>query len=115
MSHPSKLDFISKAKEKGFKTYLYFVSTASPDIHVERVQTRVQEGGHDVPEDKIRKRYTRSLDLLLDALKLVDRAFVFDNSRAETILLAEKDDGKLKIFEKTVPQWFDTYVIKKIT
>ena len=26
MSHPSKLDFIKRAKDKGFKVYLYFVS-----------------------------------------------------------------------------------------
>lgn len=93
---------------------MYYVSTESPEINVGRVQSRVQRGGHSVPVDKIRKRYGRSLDLLIDALRLVDRAFIFDNSGEETLLLAEKDDGKLKIFERKIPQWFDTYVIRKI-
>jgi len=115
MSHPGKLDFIAQATRKGFKTYLYFISTESPEINIGRVQSRVQEGGHDVPVDKIKNRYTRSLDLLIKALELVDRAFIFDNSGKDTILLAEKDDEKLKIFEKKVPKWFDTYVIKRIT
>lgn len=45
MSHPSKLDFIKRAKEKGFKVYLYFVSLADPALNKHRVKTRVQEGG----------------------------------------------------------------------
>lgn len=114
MSHPGKLEFINTAQQKGFKTYLYFVSTESPEINVGRIVSRVQQGGHDVPVNKIRTRYTRSLDLLANALRLVDRAFVYDNSGEETLLLAEKDEGMLKIFEKKVPLWFDTYVIKKL-
>lgn len=53
MSHPSKLDFIKTAKANGYKVYLYFVSLADPIMNVERVNARVQLGGHDVPEDKI--------------------------------------------------------------
>lgn len=48
MSHPSKLEFIKRAKEKGFKVYLYFVSLADPALNKHRVKTRVLEGGHDV-------------------------------------------------------------------
>lgn len=54
MSHESKLDFMQEAKAKGFRVYLYFVSTSSPEINVGRVVTRVYEGGHSVEEDKIR-------------------------------------------------------------
>ena len=114
MSHPGKLEFMKEAKIKGFKTYLYFVSTESPEINVGRIQTRVAQGGHDVPVDKIKSRYKKSLGLLAEAIKLVDRAFIFDNSGEETLLLAEKDEGELEIFEKSVPRWFDTYVIKKL-
>jgi predicted ABC-type ATPase len=37
-------------------------------------------GGHPVPEDRIVKRYYRSLDLLMEAIKHTNRAYVFDNS-----------------------------------
>ena len=57
-SHESKLDYMKKAKAAGYKIYLYFVATESPEINVMRVANRVRKGGHDVPEDKIRKRYT---------------------------------------------------------
>lgn len=61
MSSPDKVDFLHKAQQAGYRTYLYFVATEDPDINVARVQYRVQTGGHPVAEDKIRSRYARSL------------------------------------------------------
>ena len=116
MSHPSKLDFIREAKVKGFKTYLYFVCTESVNLNISRVQNRVQLGGHSVPTDKIKSRYTKSLILLADAVKLADRAFILDNSQQNTIiLLAEKYDGEVRLLESNVPPWFDKYFVKKLS
>ncbi|HEY8934033.1 MAG TPA: hypothetical protein VIM65_02390 [Cyclobacteriaceae bacterium] len=115
MSHRGKLEFIKEAKRKGFKTYLYFVCTESARINIDRVQSRVALGGHTVPIEKIKSRYIKSLNLLAEAVKLVDRAFIFDNSEEQaTILLAEKDKDEIRIFEKEVPRWFNTYLIKKL-
>jgi predicted ABC-type ATPase len=72
------------------------------------------DGGHDVPRSKIISRYTRALEQLAEAVRIVDRVFIYDNSN-ETVLLAEKDDGEIHIFEKEVPKWFDTYLIKKLS
>ena len=57
MSHPSKLNFMRKAQEKGFKVYLYFVALADPELNKHRVQTRIAQGGHPVAEEKICERY----------------------------------------------------------
>jgi len=65
-SHPSKVDFLADAKNAGFKIYLYFVATENPIINQERVQIRVDLGGHDVPKDKIISRYHRTMDYLYD-------------------------------------------------
>lgn len=114
MSHPGKLDFIKQAKSNGFKTYLYFVCTESVKINIDRVKSRVQLGGHSVPVDKIRSRYSKSLNLLADAVKLADRAFIYDNSGDNTVLLAEKNENKLTILLPEVPSWFDRYLIRKL-
>lgn len=115
MSHISKLEFLKEAKLKGFKTYLYFVSMESPNLNKLRVQTRVQSGGHDVPDDKIVSRYYRSLDLAAKAIDCVDRAFIFDNSNyGYTTLLAEKDDDEIQVFSDEVPSWFIRYVADKL-
>ena len=52
-SHSSKLDIMKEARKNGYKVYLYFVSTESPEINKLRVESRRDQGGHDVPPDLI--------------------------------------------------------------
>lgn len=107
MSHEEKIEFLDKAQGRGFKTYLYFVATDDPEINISRVNSRVAQGGHYVSEEKIRKRYFKSLNLLKEALKFSDRAFIFDNSGMEHSYLASysiAEKWTLKVNE--VPSWF---------
>ena len=90
MSHPSKIEFIKKAKNEGYKVYLYFVSLSDSDLNVRRVQTRVLSGGHNVAADKVRSRYDRTMELLFDAIKLADSVYLFDNSASKPQLFAKK-------------------------
>ncbi|MDR3109230.1 MAG: hypothetical protein LBU65_06025 [Planctomycetaceae bacterium] len=80
MSHRSKLDEIKITKERGYRTYPYFVCLENPDINISRVQDRVAKGGHGVDSEKITSRYYRTLDNLIPAVKLSSRAYLFDNS-----------------------------------
>lgn len=114
MSHPSKLDFMMKARAKGYKVYLYFVSLTDPSLNVQRVKSRVLQGGHDVPEEKIKERYKRTMDNLLDAIQIADKSYIFDNSRQQPVLFATVEDKQLHIAESTVPIWFNRYVINKL-
>jgi len=116
MSSPDKVDLMRRAREAGFRVYLYYIATADPEINSSRVQSRVNSGGHDVPEDKIVSRYYRSLDLLYDAIRNSNRAYVFDNSteEKEKVWLAEMTDGgQLTLNSDEVPEWFGRYVIDK--
>jgi len=107
MSSPDKIAFLAKAKEKGFRIYLYFVATEDPDINISRVRHRVKIGGHSVPEDKIVSRYYRSLNLLMEAVQLTHRAYIFDNTSHECIWLAEVTNGRLlEMKSDRMPQWF---------
>jgi len=117
MSHQDKVDILKRAQSQGYRTYLYFIATDDPAINVSRVKLRVSQGGHNVPEGKIRSRYTRSLDLLLDAIKWSNRAYIFDNSRAgqEKTWLAEVTDGNdLEMKSEWMPAWFKKAVWDKI-
>jgi predicted ABC-type ATPase len=114
MSHPEKVDLLKIAQKCGFKTYLYFVATEDPEINVERVQIRVENGGHSVPEDKIRERYVRSLNLLSNAIEFTDRAYIFDNSGGARAFIAEITNGSdLKYHTSSVPHWFKISVLDK--
>ncbi len=85
MSHPSKIDILVRAKEAGYRVYLYFVGTDDPQTNVERVALRVAQGGHDVPTEKIRERWLRTMNLLQQAIRSSDQAYIFDNSVVGTI------------------------------
>lgn len=79
-SHPSKLELIDDARARGFTIIVMHVGVDTPDLSVARVGTRVEEGGHIVPEDKIRARYARGAPLIRAAVLKADRGLVFDNS-----------------------------------
>lgn len=119
-SHPSKLAIMQDAKEKGYKVYLYFVSTESPEINIYRVQLRKIKGGHDVPPHKIRTRYERSLNLMFEASQLAYQVYFFDNSKDQPKLFAhfKNINGKKKwdkIKKNEVPEWFKKYYSLKVS
>ena len=105
------MEFLHEAKRQGFKTYLYYVSTVDPLINIARVQYRVEKGGHGVPEQKIKQRYYRSMDLLMQAVDATDRTYFFDNStdgQAASFLAEIENAELLKINPEAqvLPEWF---------
>ena len=92
-SHPSKLDLIDRARAAGYVVVLHVV-LVPVDLSVARVAERVVEGGHRVPEDKIRGRFARLWPLVVDAIGRVDHATVYDNTAADvTRIVARFVDG----------------------
>ena len=115
MSSPDKIEILKKAQEEGYRTYLYYVATEDPLINLLRIGHRVKIGGHNVPNDKVISRYYRSLELLLEAIKHSNRAFIFDNSGETKIWIAEIVDGsEIKLQTENIPNWFQKYVLEKI-
>lgn len=117
MSHASKVELLEKAQKLGYRTYLYYIATEDPEINISRVRNRVKLGGHDVPENRIVARYYRSLDLLMEAIKHTNRAYLFDNSgeSKDKTWLAEITDGKtLEMKTDQAPAWFKHYLLDKI-
>ena len=80
MSTEEKIADMTHARSLGYEVSLIFVITDDPSLNVKRVQNRVKSGGHDVPEDRIRQRYFRSLELLACAIEKAENVRVFDNS-----------------------------------
>lgn len=119
-SHESNLDIMKRAKNAGYKVYLYFVSTESPEINKYRVALRVKSGGHNVPPEKIEGRYYRSLELLYDAGELAYQAFFFDNSKENEpfeLVAHFKMQGNKKKWDKVSKlkqsNWFKKYYTAK--
>lgn len=59
---------------------IWYVGLASPELHIQRVRERVERGGHDIPEQKIRERWDTSRENLIRLLPHVAELVVYDNS-----------------------------------
>lgn len=109
MSSDDKVEFLKKAQQCGFRTYLYYITTEDPIINISRVKNCVEMGGHSVPEEKIIERHQRSLNLLFDAVRYTNRAYIFDNSGDVHVWLAEITDGEeLEMKTDFMTTWFKT-------
>ncbi len=114
MSHPSKVETLRMARKNGYKNYLYFICTSSPEINVERVDLRVKRGGHHVDTELIVKRYYNSLNLLKEAVTETFRTFVWDNSGRKPKLILEVTNGHDVTIKSTeIPLWVDEYLLSK--
>ena len=71
---------ISRAATEGHRVVIWYVGLDSPEAHIGRVRARVQRGGHDIPEDKIRERFDRSIENLITLLPHIHELKLFDNS-----------------------------------
>ena len=107
LSGPDKIDFILKAKNLGYFIRIFFVCTDSPTINAARIANRVIQGGHDVPIPKIISRYSKSIANCAIISALVDRLYVYDNSRdnKEPILLFRASNSDVKKKYHTMRLW----------
>lgn len=77
-------------REQGYIVKLFFLRLASPELAVARVRQRVREGGHNIPEPVIRRRFAGGLRNFEALYKpLVDEWALYDNSGGEPVLIEE--------------------------
>jgi predicted ABC-type ATPase len=80
---------MSKCRTFGYEVALVFVALDDVDLHIRRVEERVAQGGHGIPESVIRRRYRTALANLPAAIELAHDVLIFDNSglEPETLVL----------------------------
>jgi predicted ABC-type ATPase len=88
---------VLKAKQQGFDVWLIYVVLDTVERNIERVRIRVEKGGHDVPEDRIRARRNRSLEQFPWFLDQADAAWIYDNSNAQPRQVAKKQLGTIEV------------------
>lgn len=95
---------LERAAHSGHRLQVWFCGLESADLHIRRVAARVTHGGHDIPVEKIRERWTRSRENLIRLLPLIDHLRVYDNSadadpaagrRPRPVLLLEMQRGRI--------------------
>ncbi len=71
---------LQMAANAGIEIYVWYVGLESAELHLARVKSRVARGGHDIPEEDIRRRYEHSRLNLIDLLPSLRALRIFDNS-----------------------------------
>lgn len=105
LAKDSEYGWIERMKQKGFDVVLYYLCTDYPDeVHVKRVQERVAEGGHDVPENIVHHRYRMSLLYLKSKLHLFKEVFLIDNEDT-AIEMATLQHGQIIHKKENAPHW----------
>ena len=78
-------------REQGYRVKLFFLQLPTPEMAIARVAQRVLEGGHDVPEEVVRRRYDAGRRNFEQVYRgLVDGWILYDNSGDEPKRLAEE-------------------------
>lgn len=95
-------DWISLIKRNGYDVVLFFLSTDDVAINIERVEQRVKEGGHDIPEEIIKGRYLQSHSYLKTKLLEFIEVYLIDNSKDISQIVVQIKDGI--IIKKTTEQ-----------
>jgi predicted ABC-type ATPase len=102
----SKLAFLQEAINSGYTVVLFFIGVDSPATSIERVGMRTLKGGHDVPGEKIKARFARTMENLRNALETLPDVYVYDNSDLQLPfrLVAESAKRSLRT-HRPVPKW----------
>ena len=112
LSTKSYRQLVSEAHDKGFLVQLLFFWLPSPEMAIERVSQRVKEGGHNIAEDVIRRRYKAGIENLIDIyIDIVDSWMIVENQHNPRIIIA--DGGKesdTKIYDQELYNKLLNYV-----
>jgi len=109
-------NLLHKALAQGIEVRVWYVGLDSPELHIARVRSRVKHGGHDIPEERIRERYTQSRLNLIQLLPRLTELLLYDNSDEADPKIGNAPEPKLivhcirgKVAEScdltSVPEW----------
>jgi predicted ABC-type ATPase len=89
LSGRSYMNLLSGLKAGGYVIYLFFLWLPSVDLALKRVADRVNKGGHDIPEETVRRRFRRGIHNLFNLYRgLCDLTVIYDNSTTAPRLVA---------------------------
>ncbi|MDO8662241.1 MAG: zeta toxin family protein [Candidatus Omnitrophota bacterium] len=105
LSGKSYVSLLTELKSRGYTTHLFFLWLPSAELAIARIKERVQEGGHNVPAEDVRRRFTRGINNFLSLYEpLVESWMLFDNSKAKPVLIAKRRNGHREVINEELFQ-----------
>ena len=95
------VNMFKKLKEQGYKLHLLFLWIPDAKLAVARIKDRVAEGGHSVPAQDVRRRWTRSISNFFKLYRpLLDSWLLFNNAKSIPVLVAKGKNGQISVIDK---------------
>ena len=103
-SHPSKFDFVARAKALGYEVILVLIHLNNASLNQARIAQRISEGGHHVPAEKVTSHLLNNVQT---SLPLCDQVRLVDNSSADNPFLpvATIIAGMEQCHQDPLPPW----------
>lgn len=93
------LSRLKNLKQRGYAIHLFFLWIPDVRLSLARIASRVKRGGHDIPENVVRRRFHKGLENLFKHYRpVLDLWMLFDNAADVPREIAEEEQGKLRIF-----------------
>ena len=73
-------DLLESARQAGYATKVFFISTEDPNLNVGRIVVRMSRGGQSVPLETIPDSYNEAMKNLPNARRHADDLLVYDNT-----------------------------------
>lgn len=103
LSTRSYVQLVRRAQAVGYKVHLIFFYLENEEQAIQRVAQRVRNGGHNIPEEDIRRRFKRGIYNLIHLyMPICDNVLVYNNMRTPAQLVARKQDrsGGINVIEQ---------------
>ena len=102
----SYVQLVHRAQKMGYKVHLIFFFLETEEQAILRVAQRVSNGGHNIPEEDIRRRFKRGIYNLVHLyLPICDSALIYNNAHGNAILAVEKEPPKKEIHVYEPNMW----------
>jgi len=101
LSGKSYLRLLNELKQrKCYNIHLFFLWINSVKLALERIELRVQQGGHNIPEAVVRRRFDKGISNFFHFYRpVVDRWIIFNNSGDVPEVVAFEESGKLEVVD----------------
>lgn len=103
---------IKAAKDAGYYTIGFYIGLNSVALNLERIKMRVARGGHDIPENTVRRRFYESADNLVQIKDNFDMLHVIDNSEAFFSLQYSIIDKQVNYHMRNLESWASELLTK---
>ena len=101
LSGVTYVSLLRKLKNQGYKIHLFFLWIPTVEVTLARIADRVRRGGHNIPEQVVRRRFHKGIQNLFTLYRpLLDLWMLFDNSGAEPRMIAREEVGEVRVFNQ---------------